>query len=390
MKFEYTWRWYGPDDPITLKDIKQTDATGIVNALHHIPVGEIWSLEEIRNRKKEIEAAGLSWSVVESVPVHEDIKKRSGKFQEYIENYKQTLRNLASCGVMTVCYNFMPILDWTRTDLDYALKTGAYALRFDATAFAAFELFILKRQGAEEEYSTEQTAKAEAYFKGLNEDEIQKLTKNIIAGLPGGHEGYTPEEFQVILDEYAGISEDDLKTNLKYFLKEVIPVAMETGILMCIHPDDPPYPILGLPRVVSTENDIERLLSDVDSPSNGITLCTGSYGVRKDNDMVRMATRFADKIHFLHFRSVQVEEDGSFYEAGHLEGNSYIAKVMNAVINSEKLSKDHIIPMRPDHGHKMLDDITKKTNPGYSCIGRMKGLGELRGLEQGLRFNLKS
>lgn len=390
MKFEYTWRWYGPDDPITLKDIKQTDATGIVNALHHIPVGETWSVEEIRNRKKEIEAAGLSWSVVESVPVHEDIKKKSGQFQKYIDNYKQTLKNLAECGVMTVCYNFMPILDWTRTDLDYALSTGAYALRFDANAFAAFELFILKREGAKSEYNAEQTAKAEAYFNSLNEEEVHKLTKNIIAGLPGGHEGYTPEEFQVILDEYAGISEEDLKANLRYFLQEVIPVAEEVGVLMCIHPDDPPYPILGLPRVVSTESDIERLLSDVESPNNGITLCTGSYGVRKDNDMVSMAKRFADKIHFLHFRSVQVEDDGSFYEAGHLEGNSYIAKVMNAMITSEKLSENHVIPMRPDHGHKMLDDITKKTNPGYSCIGRMKGLGELRGLEQGLRFNLKT
>ena len=388
MKFEYTWRWYGPNDPITLKDIKQTDATGIVNALHHVPVGDLWSVEEIQLRKAEIEAAGLTWSVVESVPVHEDIKKRDGNYLEYIENYKQTLKNLGACGVKTVCYNFMPILDWTRTDLDFALETGAYALRFDATAFAAFELFILKRKGASAEYNTAQTAKAEAYFNGLSEDQKQLLAQNIIAGLPGGHVGYTPEHFQEILDQYAGISTENLEANLKYFLQEVVPVAEESGVFLCIHPDDPPYPILGLPRVVSTEKDIERILSDVDSPYNGITLCTGSYGVRKDNDMVSMASRFADRIHFLHFRSVAVEDDGSFFEAGHLEGNSYIAKVMNAIITSEKLDSNHKIPMRPDHGHKMLDDIAKKTNPGYSCIGRMKGLAELRGLEQGLRFRI--
>ena len=389
MKFEYTWRWYGPNDPITLKDIRQTDATGIVNALHHVAVGETWTLEEINKRKAEIEAAGLTWSVVESVPVHEDIKKRDGNVDQYIENYKQTLRNLGKCGVNTVCYNFMPILDWTRTDLDFALETGAYALRFDATAFAAFELFILKREGAKSVYTSEQTTKAQAYFNNLSDQEIDRLTKNIIAGLPGGHEGYTPEEFQEILDQYSGISTEKLEANLRYFLQQVIPVAEEAGVLMCIHPDDPPYPILGLPRVVSTEKDIERILSDVDSPNNGITLCTGSYGVRKDNDMVSMASRFADRIHFLHFRSVAVEDDGSFFEAGHLEGNSYIVKVMNAIITSDKLDTEHLIPMRPDHGHKMLDDITKKTNPGYSCIGRMKGLAELRGLEQGLRYHLK-
>ena len=387
MKFEYTWRWYGPNDPVTLADIKQTDATGIVNALHHVSVGDVWTVEEIRDRKTEIEAAGLTWSVVESVPVHENIKKRSGKYVDYIENYKQTLINLASCDVKCVCYNFMPILDWTRTDLDFSVGNGAYALRFDATSFAAFELFILKRKGAESEYSQDQKEKAKTYFDGLDEAQRTLLTKNIIAGLPGGHEGYTPEEFQVILDEYADVSEEALQANLGYFLQQVIPTAEEHGVMMCIHPDDPPYPILGLPRVVSTEKDIERLLSDIDSPSNGITFCTGSYGVRLDNDMVRMVERFADKIHFLHFRSVQVEDDGSFFEAGHLEGSSYIAKVMNALINSDKLAEGHNIPMRPDHGHKMLDDITKKTNPGYSCIGRMKGLSELRGLEQGLRFS---
>lgn len=390
MKFEYTWRWYGPDDPVTLKDIRQTDATGIVSALHHIPVGQVWSEEEILKRKTEIESSGLTWSVVESVPVHEDIKKRSGSYQEYIRNYRKTLTNLASCGIKTVCYNFMPILDWTRTDLNFPLSSGAYALRFDATAFAAFELFILKREGARSVYNAEQTAKAESYFNSLNEEAIKKLTDTIIAGLPGGNEGYSLQEFQSMLDEYSAITEEDLQANLSYFLKEVIPVAEELGVLMCIHPDDPPYPILGLPRVVSTEKDIERLLNDIESPSNGITLCTGSYGVRKDNDMKSMATRFTDKIHFLHFRSVQVEDDGSFFEAGHLEGNSNIAKVMNAMITSDKLTDDHVIPMRPDHGHKMLDDISKKTNPGYSCIGRMKGLGELRGLEQGLRFNLNS
>lgn len=388
MKLKYTWRWYGPEDPVTLHDIRQTEATGIVSALHHVPVGEVWSVDEIQKRKREIEAAGLSWSVVESVPVHEDIKKRSGDFELYIGNYRQTIRNLALCDITTICYNFMPILDWTRTNLEYPVGNGSYALRFDADAFAAFDLFILSRKNAKADYTDEQIQKAKSYYDALNREGRDKLTDTIIAGLPGGHEGYSLEAFKKILSEYANIDASELEANLKHFLQEVIPTAEEHNVLMAIHPDDPPYPILGLPRVVSTENDIERLLSDVDSPNNGITFCTGSYGVRDDNNLSKMAIKFAERIHFLHLRSVKREEDGSFYEDDHLRGNSEIAAVMQVIITSDKLREDHVIPVRPDHGHKMLDDIGKETNPGYSCIGRMKGLSELRGLEQGLRFNL--
>lgn len=388
MKFEYTWRWYGPDDPISLQDIRQTEATGIVTALHHIPAGQVWPVDEIQKRKREIEAAGLRWIVVESVPVHEDIKKRTGKYLTYIENYQQTIRNLALCDVKTICYNFMPVLDWTRTNLDYPIGNGAYALRFESTAFAAFDLFILRRHKAKENYDNAEIEQAERYYKSLNKKSRDKLTDTIIAGLPGGHEGYSIEEFKKILNEYKNIKAEALQANLKHFLEEIIPVAEEHSVLMCIHPDDPPFQILGLPRVVSTEDDVTRILSDVDSPNNGITLCTGSFGARVDNDLPGMASKFADRIHFLHLRSVQREKDGSFYEAGHLEGDSKIAEVMHTIIYSEKLRGEQSIPVRPDHGHKMLDDIDKRTNPGYSCIGRLKGLSELRGLEQGLRFKL--
>lgn len=390
MKLEYTWRWYGPDDPITLADIRQTEAAGIVTALHHIPAGEVWTVDEIQKRKKEIEAEGLHWSVVESVPVHEDIKKMNGQHLTFIENYQQTIRNLALCDVKTLCYNFMPILDWTRTNLNYQVNNGSYALRFEANAFAAFDLFILRRQGAEKDYTDAEIQRADLYYNSMNRASRDKLTDTIIAGLPGGHEGYSIEEFKKILNEYKNISAEKLENNLKHFLQKVIPVAEKQKVKMCIHPDDPPYPILGLPRVVSTQQDIERLLSDVDSPYNGITFCTGSYGVRADNNLPKMAEKFADRIYFLHLRSVQREEDSSFYEADHLEGNSEIAGVMKAILESNKLDADQVIPVRPDHGHKMLDDINKETNPGYSCIGRLKGLSELRGLEQGLRFNMKN
>lgn len=390
MKLEYTWRWYGPDDPISLEEIRQTGATGIVTALHHIPAGETWSVDEIQKRKKEIEAAGLSWSVIESVQVHEDIKKGNGDFETYIENYKQTIRNLSLCDVKTLCYNFMPILDWTRTNLNFPVGDGSYALRFEATAFAAFDLFILRRKGAEEDYEPAEIKKAEDYFNSMNRKSRDQLTDTILAGLPGGHSQYTIDAFKKMLRQYQNISAEQLAGNLKHFLKEVIPVAEEHGVKMCIHPDDPPYPLLGLPRIVSTQKDIERLLSDVDSPYNGITFCTGSYGVRSDNDLPAMAAKFADRIHFLHLRSVQRENGGSFYEANHLEGNSKIAGVMKAILESPKLKDNHSIPMRPDHGHKMLDDINKESYPGYSCIGRLKGLSELRGLEQGLRFSMNN
>lgn len=389
MKLEYTWRWYGPDDPITLSDIKQTEATGIVTALHHIPVGEVWPVDEIQERKREIEAAGLNWSVVESVPVHEHIKQAKGRKDDFIANYKQTIRNLSLCEIKTVCYNFMPVLDWTRTNLRYQLNSGAFALRFDAKAFAAFDLFILRRKGAEEDYENSDIQKAELYYNSLKKTQRDQLTQNIIAGLPGGHEEYSLDEFRATIKEYRGINATHLQENLKDFLEQIIPVAEEFNVQMCIHPDDPPFPILGLPRVVSTEQDIDRILSDVNSPNNGITFCSGSYGVRADNNLPKMAEKFADRIHFLHLRSVKREADGSFYEAGHLEGDSQIASVMKVLLDSEKLEEFHIIPVRPDHGHQMLDDINKQTNPGYSCIGRLKGLSELRGLEAGLRFNLK-
>ncbi len=389
MRFEYTWRWYGPQDEIELSDISQCGATGIVNALHEIPYGEVWSLDAIKKRKNMIEDAGLKWSVVESVPVHEDIKKRTGDYKQYIQNYKQTLINLAEYGVYTVCYNFMPVLDWTRTDLNYRLENGTYALRFDATKFAAFELFILKRDGAQKDYTEVQIQKAETYFITLTNQDINELTDNLIAGIPGGKSGLTLEGVREILEEYKDIDAIKLYENLEYFLNEIIPVAEEKGILMCIHPDDPPYSVLGLPRIVSTNEDVDRLMNSIPSRNNGLTLCTGSYAVKPENDLVEMVDKYADRIHFLHFRSIQREPDGSFFEAEHLKGNSDIAKVMNAIIKSDKLSSNYRVPMRPDHGHKMLDDIHKNHYPGYSCFGRLKGLGELKGLEQGLRFNYK-
>jgi mannonate dehydratase len=388
-----TFRWFGPDDPVTLQTVRQIGATGVVTALHHIPVGEIWSLEDINHRKSIIASAGLDWPVVESVNIHESIKTAGAGRDSYIHTYVESLKNLATAGIKTVCYNFMPVLDWTRTDLDFRLPNNASALRYDVNALAAFDLFILKRSGAEHDYSEAQQQNAKIFLDALKPEEKQQLINNLLAGLPGTNKTLTIDEFKAYLQKYDGVDRQSLKDNLAYFLRAIIPYAEEVGVKMCIHPDDPPFPILGLPRVVSTEKDLFDVVNYCPSPSNGLTFCTGSLGVRAENDLPGIVERLGSHIHFLHLRNVQRQEDGSFYEAEHLGGSTDMYAVMKNVIKEQKKRADAgrddlAIPMRPDHGHKLLDDFNYNTYHGYSATGRLKGLAELRGLEMGVKRSM--